>query len=175
LTRLLGGQDIGALTVGVVPRQGDEARMVVVTVTPQRDPEQRRVLLRWQLVDVTQQRRAEEQVRALNAELERRVAERTDELAAANARLQGESRRKDEFLAMLAHELRNPLAPIVNSLHLLNRPDADPSAAAAARAMMGRQLATLTRLVEDLLDVARITRDKVALRLGPVDLADLAT
>jgi signal transduction histidine kinase/ActR/RegA family two-component response regulator len=77
-------------------------------------------------------------------------------------------RRKDEFLAALAHELRNPLAPISNTLHLLqdgNGPDAQ-----WARGIIERQVQHLTRLVDDLIDVSRITRGKVTLRREVVDL-----
>ena len=78
-------------------------------------------------------------------------------------------RRKDEFLATLAHELRNPLAPIRNGLQLL-RLTTDPATWAQARAMMERQLAQMVRLVDDLLDISRITRNKLELRKAPVEL-----
>lgn len=73
-------------------------------------------------------------------------------------------RRKDEFLATLAHELRNPLAPIRTGLELLRLAPRDPAAAARALDSMDRQLAHLVRLVDDLLDVSRISRGKVDLR-----------
>jgi PAS domain S-box-containing protein len=80
-------------------------------------------------------------------------------------------RRKDEFLAMLAHELRNPLAPIRNAVEVFRLlGPADPDLE-WARDMIGRQVQQLTRLVDDLLDVSRITRGKIALRKEPVDLA----
>lgn len=80
-------------------------------------------------------------------------------------------RRKDEFLALLAHELRNPLAPLVNALELL-RPEADRNPALGRiRDMMGRQLGQLGRLVDDLLDVSRISRGRFELRRAPVSLA----
>jgi signal transduction histidine kinase len=79
-------------------------------------------------------------------------------------------RMKDQFLAMLAHELRNPLAPISNGLHLLAAAGAKPEVAAQARAMMGRQVKQLVRLVDDLLDVSRITTGKLTLRTAPVEL-----
>jgi PAS domain S-box-containing protein len=79
------------------------------------------------------------------------------------------ARRKDEFLATLAHELRNPLAPLRNGLELM-RLTSDPALARQAREMMERQLAQLIRLVDDLLDLSRITRDKVELRLARCDL-----
>jgi len=78
-------------------------------------------------------------------------------------------KRKDEFLATLAHELRNPLAPIRNGLQLL-RLTTDPATWAQAREMMERQLAQMVRLVDDLLDISRITRNKLELRKAPVEL-----
>ncbi|MGH7710041.1 MAG: ATP-binding protein [Gemmatimonadaceae bacterium] len=79
-------------------------------------------------------------------------------------------RRKDEFLATLAHELRNPLAPIRNSLHIM-RLAPDTGAAEQARSMMERQLGQMVRLIDDLLDVSRITRGKLELRKERVELA----
>lgn len=73
-------------------------------------------------------------------------------------------RQKDEFLATLAHELRNPLAPLLNALEILRMPAATESAGRAARDMMERQLRQLVQLVNDLLDVSRITTGKMALR-----------
>jgi PAS domain S-box-containing protein len=80
-------------------------------------------------------------------------------------------RRKDEFLATLAHELRNPLAPIRNSLEILKLPRVDAAMAQQAREMMERQVHALVRLVDDLLDVARVMRGKIQLRKEPVELA----
>jgi len=80
-------------------------------------------------------------------------------------------RRKDEFLATLAHELRNPLAPLRNGLELLKRPGYDPRAMANWREMMGRQLVHMVRLVDDLLDVSRISRGKIEVRSAIVELA----
>jgi PAS domain S-box-containing protein len=80
-------------------------------------------------------------------------------------------RRKDEFLAMLAHELRNPLAPLRNALEIAQAPGADPGAVARARATMGRQLGNMVRLIDDLLDVSRINKGKIELRYGRVELA----
>jgi signal transduction histidine kinase/integral membrane sensor domain MASE1/ActR/RegA family two-component response regulator len=80
-------------------------------------------------------------------------------------------RRKDEFLAVLAHELRNPLAPISNAVHILGLAGEDGVAVERARQMMERQIPHLVRLVDDLLDVSRITRGKIELRRSPVELA----
>ncbi|WP_437995687.1 ATP-binding protein [Sorangium sp. So ce185] len=79
--------------------------------------------------------------------------------------------RKDEFLAMLAHELRNPMASISLSLTLLDDVDGDGPTSARFREIARRQMGHLVRLVDDLLDVSRITRGTVELRLGDVDLA----
>lgn len=81
------------------------------------------------------------------------------------------NRNKDEFLAMLAHELRNPLAPISNALQILQMRGVDPVTAERARDMMGRQLHHLVRLVDDLLDVSRIMQGKIELRRAPTDIA----
>ncbi|MGH7694495.1 MAG: ATP-binding protein [Gemmatimonadaceae bacterium] len=80
-------------------------------------------------------------------------------------------RRKDEFLATLAHELRNPLAPIRNALHIMQLAEHDAAAVEQARTMMERQLRQMVRLIDDLLDVSRITRGKLDLRKERVELA----
>ncbi|MCI0629758.1 MAG: PAS domain S-box protein [Phycisphaerales bacterium] len=79
-------------------------------------------------------------------------------------------RRKDEFLAMLAHELRNPLAPIGLAVEVLRRSPETGESLAWARDVISRQVAQLTRLVDDLLDVSRITRGKIRLSISPIDL-----
>ncbi len=89
----------------------------------------------------------------------------------AEAALRDADRRKDEFLAMLSHELRNPLAPVRNALQILKMPRADAAAQAQARGMIERQVQHLVRLVDDLLDVSRIMRDKIELRKERIDLA----
>ena len=86
-------------------------------------------------------------------------------------KIQEQDRRKDEFLAMLAHELRNPLAPITNAVHLLR--GEDPAKFAWAREVIGRQLKQLVRLVDDLLDVSRITRGKIELKIETVDVGQV--
>jgi signal transduction histidine kinase len=83
-------------------------------------------------------------------------------------------RRKDEFLATLAHELRNPLAPIRNALYWMQAAGNSPEAMAQARAMIERQVNQMVRLVDDLLDVSRITTGKLALRRERVELRSVA-
>jgi signal transduction histidine kinase/ActR/RegA family two-component response regulator len=96
-----------------------------------------------------------------------------DALRAANDRLVEADRRKDEFLGVLSHELRNPLAPIRNSVHILQRADPGGDQARRAREVIARQSDHLTRLVDDLLDVTRIASGKVALRRADVDVAEV--
>ena len=95
------------------------------------------------------------------------------ELRLANQRLREDDQRKNEFLAMLSHELRNPLAPIRNSLYVLNRAEQGSEQAKRAQATIDRQTAHLTRLVDDLLDLTRISKGKIQLRKQVVDLSDL--
>jgi signal transduction histidine kinase len=108
-----------------------------------------------------------------NRELERRVAERTRELEASTARLREADHRKDEFLAMLAHELRNPLAPIRNAVALLKQIGPVDPRASRAQEIIDRQVGHMSHLLEDLLDVSRITRGKVELRPVCLDLVPL--
>jgi two-component system, sensor histidine kinase len=82
-------------------------------------------------------------------------------------------RRKDEFLAILAHELRNPLAPIVNSIRLLGVSKGDGVQLDRIRDMMDRQVSHMVRLVDDLLEISRITRGKIELRKEVVDLGEI--
>ena len=79
-------------------------------------------------------------------------------------------RRKDEFLATLSHELRNPLAPIRNALEVLHRTGDEPALKERALAILGRQLHQLVRLTDDLLDVSRITTDRLELRRARIDM-----
>ena len=112
--------------------------------------------------DTTERQRAEERLRTSEERLRQFAAELSD----AN-------RRKDEFLATLAHELRNPLAPVRNSLELMKRANGNDDLIEQARGTMERQVAQLVRLIDDLLDVSRITTDKLTLSLARVELASL--
>src|SRR5437660_3190035 len=111
-----------------------------------------------------------EALREAYDELEKRVQERTVALQEANEALKQADRCKDEFLAMLAHELRNPLAPIRTGLHVLRMPNADGASIDRVMHLMEQQVHHLTRLVDDLLDVSRITRGKIELRKEITDL-----
>jgi PAS domain S-box-containing protein len=102
--------------------------------------------------DITERRRLEQELR-----------QRLEDLAEAD-------RQKNEFLAMLAHELRNPMAPMRNALHLMKMPGIDEEMAGQARGMMERQLDQLVRLVDDLLDISRIIRGKIELHKEVLDL-----
>jgi PAS domain S-box-containing protein len=113
--------------------------------------------------DITERKRAEDQLQQLIAE--KRVAGALREV----------DRRKDEFLAMLAHELRNPLAPIVNAVEVLRMHERADETIGWARDVIDRQATQLTRLVDDLLDVARITLGKIRLNLAPLDLGAVIT
>jgi PAS domain S-box-containing protein len=93
-----------------------------------------------------------------------------DDRKRAEQALKEADRRKDEFLAMLAHELRNPLAPIRNALQIMKSPGCNSEIFCRAREMMDRQVHQLVRLVDDLLDVSRIMRNRIELRHERLDL-----
>jgi len=113
--------------------------------------------------------RANTELERANRSLQSEVAER----ARAEQALKEADRHKDEFLAMLAHELRNPLAPILNAVQLMRmKPMPDPQLS-QSRDVIERQVSHLTRLVDDLLDVARITRGRINLSPEPIELAAL--
>jgi PAS domain S-box-containing protein len=115
------------------------------------------------VLDVTEQKHAEETLRR---------AEQA--LRDANEQLNEADRRKDEFLAVLSHELRNPLAPIRNSVHMLHRAPAGSDTARRAREVLQRQTDHLTRLVDDLLDLTRISHGRIELQPARIDARDVA-
>jgi signal transduction histidine kinase/CheY-like chemotaxis protein len=105
---------------------------------------------------------------------QKEIAERTRaeaKLRESEEALREADRRKDEFLATLAHELRNPLAPIRNAVEIMRLAQNDPIATASARSLVERQLKQLVRLIDDLLDVSRITQGRLELRREKLDLA----
>ncbi|MET0388121.1 MAG: PAS domain-containing protein, partial [Polyangiales bacterium] len=108
--------------------------------------------------DITERRRASQQAELLARERE------------ARANAETASRMKDEFLAMLAHELRNPLAPVRNTLYILRKRLSDDPVARGAVEVSQRQVAHMARLLDDLLDVSRITRGRIQLRRELLEL-----
>jgi PAS domain S-box-containing protein len=145
-----------------VRRADGTARPVVASAREVRDAEGAPRLNRIALFDSTDRRRYERELL---------VARRQAEDAAR--RLADADRRKNEFIAVLAHELRNPLAPIRSAVEILKRTEVAGQIGAKTTAMMERQVAQMTRLVEDLLDVSRIGQDKFAVDRVPVDLASV--
>jgi len=142
--------------------------------------------------DLTERMRSEEGLRHARAELEMRVNERTTELGEANRALKTEiaerhlleqelrrrvagmaedDRRKNEFLATLAHELRNPLAPIQYAHELLSLAGNNEALRDEAQAILQRQVQHMVRLIDDLLDLSRITRNKLELRRDRLELS----
>jgi CheY-like chemotaxis protein/nitrogen-specific signal transduction histidine kinase len=119
--------------------------------------------------DVTAHVEARGELLRQRAELERSVSS----LRRAQGQLEAADRQKDEFLAMLAHELRNPLTPIANACELLARTFPAEREAQLMVGMIRRQVTHLTRLVDDLLDVSRITQGRIELKHETLDLADV--
>jgi signal transduction histidine kinase/ActR/RegA family two-component response regulator len=169
---------IGVLTAGRLASEGDEAHLmmaflvlVFTAATIATTWRFHRLIasslnLRFVNLDLVDSlRAAKNHTEALNRDLELRVLDRTAMLTEAD-------QRKDEFLATLAHELRNPLAPIRFALETMKGGISTP-AAARARDVIDRQVRQLVRLVDDLLDVSRITTNKMVLRREPLELARL--
>jgi PAS domain S-box-containing protein len=147
LARLRRGERIDHFETVRVTKAGRRVD-ISLTVSPIRDAEGHIVGASKVARDVTEKKRAEEALREAD-------------------------RKKDDFIALLAHELRNPLAPIRNGLQVMRLASGDTGAVTRAREMMGRQLAHMVRMVDDLLDVSRIGRNKMELRLARVTLAEV--
>jgi PAS domain S-box-containing protein len=145
LERLRAGQHIEHFETVRVTKDGRRLD-ISLTVSPVRDGEGRVVGASKVARDITERKQAEAALREAN-------------------------RRKDEFLAMLAHELRNPLAPIRNSVHVLRMTSEVDSSASRIVEMMERQVNHMVRLVDDLMEISRITRGKIELRKERVELA----
>ena len=108
-----------------------------------------------------------------NARLYRSLKREITRSRAAEEELQDANRRKDEFLAMLSHELRNPLAPIRNAVELMRRVGSSEPRLVMARDVIDRQATQLARLVDELLDVSRISQGKIVLKKEPIELAKI--
>ena len=128
--------------------EGGRELHTIVSAVPLRGPDGAQTGAIVAVQDVTRLKTAEEELRLANQQ-------------------------KADFLAVLSHELRNPLAPIRNGLYLLSRPNARPEQAARALEVLDRQTRHLTRLIDDLLDVTRISRGKVELQRSRLDLRDV--
>lgn len=120
--------------------------------------------------EVSERRRAEVRLSELNETLDRRVIERTQALHASEAKLREADRRKDEFLATLAHELRNPLAPVRNAAQVLRLKGSATPELKWASEIIDRQVQAMSRLIDDLMDVSRINQGKIELRVECVEL-----
>jgi PAS domain S-box-containing protein len=137
-------------------------RVADVTIQPIRDESGRVVALTPIGVDITERKRAEAERKRLEESLKRLALD-----------LSEADRRKNEFLAMLAHELRTPLAPISNTIRALQVVGGDGAALRSASEMLHRQVGQMSRLIDDLLDMSRITRGKIELRKQRIELATI--
>jgi len=156
LARLAGGERIEHYETVRMDRNGRRIDLSL-TVSPIRDAEGRVIGASKIARDVTERKQGEEALRQ------------------AVEALKEADRRKDEFLALLAHELRNPLAPLRNGLQVMRLASGDADIVAKARDMMDRQLSHMVRLIDDLLDISRIGTNKVELRRSRVLLADVVS
>ncbi len=147
-TRLFAGEIAQLVTEKRLVRRGGQALWVKLTVSLARVADERGAHAVAVIEDITEQKRAAEDLREAD-------------------------RRKDEFLATLAHELRNPLAPIRNSLHIFRLAGVQDPAVKRVTEMMERQVAHMVRMVDDLLEVSRISRGKIELRKERVELASV--
>ena len=149
LARIARGERVDHFETVRISKQGRRID-ISLTVSPVRDSAGRIVGASKVGRDITDRRRAEEALREAD-------------------------RRKDQFIALLAHELRNPLAPLRNSLQVMRLAGSNASAVAQAHGVMERQLAHMVRLVDDLLDVSRISQNKMELRRSRVLLTDVVS
>jgi PAS domain S-box-containing protein len=141
-------------------RKDGQRIIVSLTISPIKDDSGNVVGASKIVRDITDRKRVESEQRQLEDHLRKLAAD-----------LSEADRRKNEFLATLAHELRNPLAPMSNMLEVLKRADDDANILKEAHDTIERQLAQMVRLVEDLLDVSRITHDRLELRRSDVELS----
>jgi len=138
-----------------VPGATAGPRFMHCSYAPERDADNRVVGWVAAVTDITERRRVEEALRT------------------SEDKLKDTDRRKDEFLAMLAHELRNPLAPIANAVHLLRQSRNENTVQQQARAIIERQSGRLARLVDDLLEVSRITTGRIQLHMERIAIGGI--
>ena len=182
LTGLQTGQPGRMRVLRVQPRpEGSDPRVAELTVVPDLDPRTDSVVLRWQVRDVTAERQAAGELQKLNAELEARVQARTatlEELVhskiSTDRRLADADKRKDEFLAMLAHELRDPLGAIRSAVEVMRTRGKLSPEDLASVAVIHRQARRIVALVDDLLDLTRIANGKLRLQPERLDLSEAA-
>ena len=148
-------QEEGYIRYDDLPLKTQTGRLINVEFVSNIYREGGETVIQCNIRDITDRKRLEDNLR-----------EQTAELSVAD-------RRKDEFLATLAHELRNPLAPIRNGLQIMRRAGNDPIAVDNTLGMMERQLSQMVHLVDDLLDVSRISLGKLDLRIQRIQLADV--
>ncbi|MBC8119390.1 MAG: PAS domain S-box protein [Burkholderiaceae bacterium] len=172
LYRALRGERVRDVEMVIAPKQG-KARTVCASGQSFYDGTGKHLGAVVSMHDITEAKEAAQALRQAHDDLERRVAGRTAELDQANLALQQADQRKDEFLATLGHELRNPLAPLRNGLQVMRLATADTASVERVRAMMERQLTQIIRLVDDLLDVNRISRGTFVLRMERSSLSEI--
>lgn len=130
------------------------------------------------LINSIRQHELTENAQRRNIQLREEIVEQDEASAALHAltnELAEADRRKSEFLATLAHELRNPLAPIVSGLEIISLPNCDPDTAARIHAMMGRQLQHMVGLIDDLMDLSRVSRGIIHIQKVHLDLRAVLT
>ena len=163
---------IAEVKLDLVHRDGHTVPMMINAM---RHPQGAQFLTYVALTVVTDRQKYERELLSARRKAEQALSERLHaerQLQLLNTQLSKADQRKDEFLATLAHELRNPLAPMRNVVEILrakNYPDAELH---WAQEVLDRQLDQMTHLVDDLLEISRITQDKLELRKEPLDLAD---
>ncbi len=154
ISQIRSGERVDHLDTTRVRKDGRSIQ-ISLTISPVKDSEGRVIGASKIARDIAERKRLESELRQLAADLSEA------------------DRRKNEFLALLAHELRNPLAPILNAVQVLRLKGSTGEAVQAAAEMMERQITQMVRLVDDLLDVSRISRGTIELRRGRVELASV--
>jgi PAS domain S-box-containing protein len=165
---------VAELQIDLRHRDGTRLPMLVNIV---RRREGNEIRDQWALFMATERQSYERELRNARKAAEEALEARRGaelQLQAVNAELSAADRRKDEFLATLSHELRNPLAPLRSALEVMRHTAVSEGTSARLLSVFDRQLHHLTHLVDDLMEVSRITQDKMELRRETVDLAALA-